>query len=87
MSDIIFKIGPRINASGRMENGKKSVDLLVERIQSGSRSNKRLTNTNEQRKDVDHQMTEEANQIVARLEVRSISRALFSMMSIGKKVS
>ena len=31
MSDIIFKIGPRINASGRMENGKKSVDLLVER--------------------------------------------------------
>ena len=31
MSDIVFKIGPRINASGRMENGKLSVDLLVER--------------------------------------------------------
>lgn len=31
MSDIIFKIGPRINASGRMETGKESVDLLVER--------------------------------------------------------
>ena len=31
MSDIVFKIGPRINASGRMESGKESVDLLVER--------------------------------------------------------
>lgn len=31
MSDIVFKLGPRINASGRMENGKESVDLLVER--------------------------------------------------------
>ena len=31
MSDIVFKIGPRINATGRMENGKESVDLLVEK--------------------------------------------------------
>ena len=31
MSDIVFKIGPRINASGRMENGRESVDLLVEK--------------------------------------------------------
>ena len=31
MSDIVFKIGPRINASGRMENGKESVDLLIDR--------------------------------------------------------
>ena len=31
MSDIVFKIGPRINASGRMENGKETVDLLIEK--------------------------------------------------------
>ena len=31
MSDIVFKIGPRINASGRMESGKESVSLLVEK--------------------------------------------------------
>ncbi len=29
IEDIVFKIGPRINAAGRMESGKKSVDLLV----------------------------------------------------------
>ena len=69
MSDIIFKIGPRINASGRMENGKKSVDLLVEREYSLALDQaKHIDEYNEQRKDVDRQMTEEANQIVARLE-------------------
>ena len=69
MSDIIFKIGPRINASGRMENGKKSVDLLVEREYSLALNQaKHIDEYNEQRKDVDRQMTEEANQIVARLE-------------------
>ena len=69
MSDIIFKIGPRINASGRMENGKKSVDLLVEREYSLALDQaKHIDEYNEQRKDVDRQMTEEANQIVARME-------------------
>ena len=69
MSDIIFKIGPRINASGRMENGKKSVDLLVEREYSLALNQaKHIDEYNEQRKDVDRQMTEEANLIVARLE-------------------
>lgn len=69
MSDIIFKIGPRINASGRMENGKKSVDLLVEREYSLALDQaKHIDEYNEQRKDVDRQITEEANQIVARLE-------------------
>lgn len=31
MNDIIFKIGPRINASGRMQNGREAVELLVEK--------------------------------------------------------
>lgn len=69
MSDIIFKIGPRINASGRMENGKLSVDLLVERdYPTALRMAKHINEYNEQRKDIDKQMTEEANQIVTRLE-------------------
>ena len=69
MSDIIFRIGPRINASGRMENGRESVDLLVEKDFGTARGKaKHIDEYNEQRKDIDKQMTEEANQIVARLE-------------------
>lgn len=71
MSDIIFKIGPRINASGRMENGKKSVDLLVEKdFNAAVRMARHIDEYNEQRKDIDKQMTEEANQIVSRIDAQ-----------------
>lgn len=69
MSDIVFKIGPRINASGRMETGKESVDLLVEKnFAEALKLAKRIDEYNEQRKDIDKQMTEEANQIVEKIE-------------------
>ncbi len=69
MSDIVFKIGPRINASGRMQNGTEAVDLLVERdLEKALAEANHINEYNEQRKDVDKQMTEEANQIVAKLE-------------------
>lgn len=72
MSEIIFKIGPRINASGRMECGKESVDLLVERdINEALRRARRIDTYNEQRKGIDRQMTDEANLIVNRLESQS----------------
>lgn len=68
MSDIVFKIGPRINASGRMENGRESVDLLVEKdFPTALKMAKHINEYNEQRKDIDKQMTEEANGIVKRL--------------------
>ena len=69
MTEIMFKIGPRINASGRMQNGREAVELLVERdLQKALTDATRINELNEQRKDVDKQMTEEANEIVARLE-------------------
>ncbi|MCI7015624.1 MAG: single-stranded-DNA-specific exonuclease RecJ, partial [Prevotella sp.] len=69
MSDIVFKMGPRINASGRMQNGKEAVDLLVEKdFKKALYQAKLINGYNEQRKDIDKQMTEEANQIVEKLE-------------------
>lgn len=69
MSDIVFKIGPRINASGRMQNGKEAVDLLVEKdFKKALYQAKLINGYNEQRKDIDKQMTEEANLIVEKLE-------------------
>ena len=69
MTDIVFKIGPRINASGRMQNGTEAVDLLVERdFKRALAMATHINEYNEQRKDVDKQMTEEANQIIEKLE-------------------
>lgn len=61
MNDIIFKIGPRINASGRMQNGREAVELLVEKDYPGALEKAgRINLYNEARKDLDKQMTEEA---------------------------
>ena len=69
MGDIIFKIGPRINASGRIQNGKEAVDLLIERdFKAAIQKSNQINQYNETRKDLDKAMTEEANQIVAGLE-------------------
>ncbi len=69
MSDIIFKIGPRINASGRMQNGREAVALLVERDPNRAhRMALQINAYNDQRKDLDKEMTQEANQIVERLD-------------------
>lgn len=61
MSDIIFKIGPRINASGRMQNGREAVELLVEKDYAAALEKAgRINLYNEARKDLDKQTTEQA---------------------------
>ena len=66
LSDVIYKIGPRLNASGRIENGRESVELLVcsDPVQAMHKA-AQINHYNEQRKDLDKAMTEQANQIVA----------------------
>ncbi|MCD8031904.1 MAG: single-stranded-DNA-specific exonuclease RecJ [Bacteroides sp.] len=69
VSDIVFKIGPRINASGRIQSGKEAVDLLVEKdLSAALEKSNQINQYNETRKDLDKNMTEEANRIVSELE-------------------
>lgn len=77
MSDIVFKIGPRINASGRIQNGKEAVDLLIEKdFQQALEKSNRINRYNETRKDLDKSMTEEANKIVDQLSDLSQRRTI-----------
>ena len=77
VSDIVFKIGPRINASGRIQNGKEAVELLVEKDFSiALEKANQINQYNETRKDLDKAMTEEANKIVEQLEGLSDRRTI-----------
>ena len=65
ISDVIFKIGPRINASGRMQSGKEAVDLLVSRDAADAYARaKEIDRYNQDRKELDKQITDEANAIL-----------------------
>jgi len=62
ISDIVFKIGPRINASGRIQTGNESVELLITKDQAvARRKSDDINQYNQTRKDLDKNMTEEAN--------------------------
>lgn len=69
LNDLIFKIGPRINASGRIQTGKVAVDLLTETdFRKALALARQIDEFNDTRKDLDKAMTEEAGIIVDHLE-------------------
>ena len=77
INDIIFKIGPRINASGRIRQGKVAVDLLIENnLRAALAMSEQINEFNETRKDLDKSMTEEAGRIVEGLENFDEKRAI-----------
>jgi single-stranded-DNA-specific exonuclease len=66
IEDVVFKIGPRINAAGRMETGSKAVDLLVSsdtKLATGI--SKEINNFNIERRSVDRIITTEAMRMIA----------------------
>ncbi len=65
IDDIVFKIGPRINAAGRMESGRTAVDLLVSRNDEDAKSIGAAINVhNNDRKNIDREITLEAIEMV-----------------------
>ncbi len=66
ISDVIFKIGPRINASGRMQSGMEAVELLVTKdVAEAYEKSKNIDQYNKDRKELDKRITEEASEILA----------------------
>ena len=66
IEDVVFKIGPRINAAGRMETGSKAVDLLVsDDKHHASGISKEINSFNIERRNVDRIITTEAMKMIA----------------------
>lgn len=66
ISDIVFKIGPRINASGRMKLASEAVELLVSSNPVFAREKSGTINEyNNDRKDLDKNITDEAIALIA----------------------
>jgi single-stranded-DNA-specific exonuclease len=66
IEDVVFKIGPRINAAGRMETGSKAVDLLVSSDTTlATGISKEINNFNIERRSVDRIITTEAMRMIS----------------------
>ncbi len=77
ISDIVFKIGPRINASGRMKLATEAVELMVSSDAAFAKEKSSLINEyNNDRKDLDKNMTDEAIAVIANDEVYASRKSI-----------
>ena len=65
IDDLVFKIGPRINAAGRMESGRLAVELLTSSDEhSAAVVGEKINDNNNERKSIDREITQEALEMV-----------------------
>jgi len=66
INDIVFKIGPRLNAAGRIEHGKKSVELLISDSPGEALlMSDEVNSFNEIRKSLDRDITQDALDMIS----------------------
>ncbi|MBK9059885.1 MAG: DHH family phosphoesterase [Flavobacteriales bacterium] len=59
--DLVFVLGPRINAAGRIEHGQQAVELLLAKTDNEAENiGRRIDGNNSARQDLDKSITEEA---------------------------
>lgn len=77
ISDIVFKIGPRINASGRMKLATEAVELMVSNdINFAREKSDTINEYNNDRKDLDKNITDEAIRLIASNEEYSNRKSI-----------
>ncbi len=65
ISDLVFLVGPRINAAGRIEDAENSVKLLiVKSLEDAEGLAKQIDDFNTERKNLDFQITLEAHEMI-----------------------
>lgn len=66
VEDVVFKLGPRINAAGRMETGSRAVELLISNdTKLATGISKEINNYNNERRNVDRLITTEAMKMIS----------------------
>ncbi|MDR0536911.1 MAG: single-stranded-DNA-specific exonuclease RecJ [Tannerellaceae bacterium] len=77
INDVVFKIGPRINASGRMMNARETVELLLARDSASAREKSENVNKyNDERRELDKKITDQANAILDELNNNDDQKAV-----------
>lgn len=65
ITDIVFKVAPKINAAGRIEHGKFAVALLTDfTIEEATQTAEQIVSFNEERRELDQGITEEALRVI-----------------------
>ncbi len=86
VEDVVFKIGPRINAAGRMETGSKAVDLLVSNdIKLAADISRQINSFNNERRSVDRSITTEAMRMISEDQSTVNSRTTVLYNPLWKK--
>jgi single-stranded-DNA-specific exonuclease len=65
ITDLVFLVGPRINAAGRIESGRNSVRLLIcEDLDDALKQGEKIDNYNTERKNLDTLATQQAIEMI-----------------------
>lgn len=76
VNDIVFQIGPRINAAGRIDHAKDAVNLLISKsVEEAVNYSVAVDDQNNIRKDFDLKITEEALAIIDNSEINQLRKS------------
>lgn len=76
ITDLVFLIGPRINAAGRIESGNNSVRLLIsDDLELAKTIGKQIDLYNTERKNLDAQATQQALEMIGKDEIQRNARS------------